>query len=149
FLGGIDKGHTNTNGTGDYSVGNLHPGSYTVQAVSVGYRTKEQGALVSEAADTTGKLRLDPAGTGPGTYVYDELGRLVMVVDPSGDAATYTYDAVGNILSIGRIAAGTVAITEFTPNGAPVGATVTVYGTGFSATANQNTVTFNGTSAAV
>src|SRR5258708_203089 len=29
-------------------------------------------------------------------YFYDELGRLIAVVDPSGDTATYTYDAVGN-----------------------------------------------------
>jgi len=35
-------------------------------------------------------------------YVYDDLGRLVGVVDQDGNAATYTYDAVGNILAIGR-----------------------------------------------
>jgi YD repeat-containing protein len=32
-------------------------------------------------------------------YIYDELGRLVGVVDPAGDAVTYRYDAVGNLLS--------------------------------------------------
>ena len=36
-------------------------------------------------------------------YVYDDLGRLIRVVDEStGQAATYHYDAVGNILSITR-----------------------------------------------
>jgi YD repeat-containing protein len=34
------------------------------------------------------------------TYVYDKLGRLIGVVDPSGNTATYTYDSVGNLLSI-------------------------------------------------
>ena len=36
------------------------------------------------------------------TYVYDDLGRLSQVVDAQGNAASYTYDAVGNILSIDR-----------------------------------------------
>jgi YD repeat-containing protein len=82
-------------------------------------------------------------------YIYDELGRLVAVIDQNGDAAIYNYDAVGNLLSIARQSAGTVSILEFTPNGGSVGTTVKLYGTGFSATASQNTVTFNGTAAAV
>jgi YD repeat-containing protein len=149
FLNGLEKGSASTNASGDYAVTGLHPGSYTVRAANVGSRTHEQGALVSENVTTTANISLDGAPVGPVTYVYDELGRLISVVDPSGDAATYTYDAVGNILSIGRIGAGMVAITEFTPNGAAVGSTVTISGTGFSATGGENTVTFNGTSAAV
>ncbi len=82
-------------------------------------------------------------------YVYDELGRLVAVVAPSGDAAAYSYDAVGNLLSIARYTATTVSVIEFTPNAGPTSSTVTIYGTGFSATPSQNTVTFNGTSATV
>ena len=82
-------------------------------------------------------------------YVYDEIGRLIAVVDPAGDAATYTYDAVGNILSIARHASSQVSIIAFTPSSGPVGTTVTIRGTGFSTTANQNTVTFNGTGATV
>ncbi len=34
--------------------------------------------------------------------IYDALGRLIAVVDPSGDTAVYHYDAVGNLLSISR-----------------------------------------------
>jgi YD repeat-containing protein len=82
-------------------------------------------------------------------YIYDELGRLVAVIDQNGDAAIYNYDAVGNFLSIARQSAGSVSILEFTPNGGSVGATVKLYGTGFSATASQNSVTFNGTAATV
>jgi YD repeat-containing protein len=82
-------------------------------------------------------------------YIYDELGRLIAVIDQNGDAAIYNYDAVGNLLSIARQSAGTVSILEFTPNGGSVGTTVKLYGTGFSATPSQNTVTFNGTAATV
>ena len=57
-------------------------------------------------------------------YVYDELGRLVGVVDPAGDTAVYTYDAVGNLLSISRYPSSQVSIIQFTPKTGPVGTTV-------------------------
>jgi len=70
------------------------------------------------------------------TYIYDELGRLRAVIDPSqtDGTAIYTYDAVGNILSITRQPASQVAIIEFNPKRGPVGTTVTIQGTGFGAT---------------
>ncbi len=85
------------------------------------------------------------------TYIYDELGRLRAVVDPSqtDGTAIYTYDAVGNILSITRQPSSQVAIIEFNPKSGPVGTTVTLQGNGFSATPSQNAVTFNGTAATV
>ena len=89
------------------------------------------------------------AQTGGVTYIFDELGRLVAVVDPAGEAAVYTYDAVGNLLSISRRSASLVSIIEFTPDGGTVGSTVTIYGTAFSATAGENVVAFNGVAAAV
>jgi len=80
-------------------------------------------------------------------YVYDELNRLIAVVDQQGDAATYTYDAVGNILRIDRFDAtglpGSVAISLFTPSAGAVGATVQVFGRGFGATVAQNSLFFN------
>lgn len=82
-------------------------------------------------------------------YSYDANGRLVGVFAPSGDAAQYIYDAAGNIIEIKRFAATTVAVVDFTPKVGPVGATVTIYGTGFSATPASNAVTFNGTAATV
>lgn len=82
-------------------------------------------------------------------YVYDEAGRLVAVIDPAGDAAVYSYDALGNLLSISRHVSTAASIIEFSPNGGPVGSAVTIYGTGFSATPGQNSVSFNGTAAAV
>src|SRR5262249_19027905 len=59
------------------------------------------------------------------------------------------YDADGNIVSLARQAGPGFAITGFDPGSGPVGTAVTIYGTGFSATAANNAVTFNGTSATV
>jgi YD repeat-containing protein len=86
-------------------------------------------------------------------YVYDDLSRLIAVVDQRGNAATYTYDAVGNILKIERVDAagipGAVGITLVSPNRGKVGTTVQIFGKGFSGTPSQNTVAFNGTAATV
>lgn len=84
-------------------------------------------------------------------YVYDALNRLTAVVDQQGHAATYTYDAVGNILKIDRFdpPAGAVAISLFTPDVGAAGTTVQIFGRGFSGTAAQNVVAFNGAAAMV
>jgi YD repeat-containing protein len=82
------------------------------------------------------------------TYIYDELGRLVGVVNPTG-AAKYVYDATGNIISISRFSSTQVSIIEFTPKTGPTSATVKIYGTGFSATATQDKVEFNGLTATI
>ena len=89
------------------------------------------------------------ASTNPVAYTYDELGRLTGVIDPSGNAAVYVYDAVGNILSIQRYSSTQASIISFTPKQGVVGTSVTIYGTGFSSTASQNTAKFNGTVATV
>jgi YD repeat-containing protein len=86
-------------------------------------------------------------------YIYDDLGRLVGVVDQDGNVATYTYDAVGNILAIGRHnvadTPGPVAITLVSPNKGKVGTAVSIFGRGFSADPAQNTVSFSGAIATV
>jgi RHS repeat-associated protein len=82
------------------------------------------------------------------SYIHDQAGRLVGVVD-STNAAVYKYDAVGNVLSISRYSAATVSIIQMTPSSASTGAQVIIYGTAFSATPSQNTVTFNGVTATV
>lgn len=86
---------------------------------------------------------------GQVTYLYDSAGRLIAVVAPSGEAAVYEYDAVGNLLSITRTPASTVTVIDFAPKAGPIGSTVRIHGTAFSATPGQNTVTFNGVTATV
>ena len=100
-------------------------------------------ALTAEPPDAEAQSPSDIA------YVYDELGRLIAVVDPSQGAAIYNYDAVGNLTSIVRQSASITSILEFTPNDGPIGTKVTLYGTGFSSTPSENQVRFNGAPAAV
>jgi YD repeat-containing protein len=83
------------------------------------------------------------------SYVYDDLGRLKAAIDPASDTAVYSYDAVGNLSSISRQSSSTVSVLEFTPKSGPVGTSVTIFGTAFSTTPSQNTVTFNGVAATV
>jgi YD repeat-containing protein len=142
FLNGIQKATGNADGSGNYSLAGLHPGSYTLQVVNVGYRTKEQGVVVTDNTNTSANVSLDAAPAGPVQYAYDALGRLTQVTDPSGDAAIYRYDAVGNIIRIERSGAAVVSISSFTPTSGAVGTTVTISGTGFSPTPALNTVTF-------
>lgn len=86
---------------------------------------------------------------GTANYFYDANGRLTSVLSPTGEAAMYNYDAAGNFTSITRIDATTVSILQFTPGSGTIGSQVTIYGTGFSATAGSNTVKFNGVTASV
>jgi YD repeat-containing protein len=87
--------------------------------------------------------------SGPVTYSYDELGRLIGAVASTGEAVRYNYDSVGNILSITRYAAGQSTIFEFHPKSGPVGTAVSISGSSFSANPAQDTVSFNGTPAVI
>src|SRR5438876_866921 len=61
-------------------------------------------------------------------YLYDELGRLVRVILPDGEAASYHYDAVGNIRSITRESgvAQTTTVASVSPASADRATTTTV-----------------------
>ena len=67
------------------------------------------------------------------------------MVNGSGQAAAYSYDAEGNAVSITNPAAAVSVL------GASLNSTTcaTIYGTGFSSTPSQNTVTFNGSAATI
>ncbi|MBI3598777.1 MAG: hypothetical protein HY201_04955, partial [Nitrospirae bacterium] len=51
-------------------------------------------------------------------YLYDSLGRLIRAIKPDGTVATYSYDAVGNLLAItsGSGGVGAPTITGITPS---------------------------------
>jgi len=81
------------------------------------------------------------------SYVYDERGRLHVVLSPTGEAAVYEYDAAGNVTAIRRLTPSDLELLSFTPRQGPVGTLVTIFGTGF----NQgiNSVSFNGAAATI
>jgi YD repeat-containing protein len=84
-------------------------------------------------------------------YFYDELGRLIGVVDGQNNAAVYQYDEVGNLLKIDRFATagGNVGIFFVAPGSSLVNKPVEIRGFGYTTPASSNTVAFNGTTAAV
>jgi YD repeat-containing protein len=151
FQGANSLANVTTNASGDYTASALAPGTYTVQASASGFNTSiSPNATVTADNNTTVNFLLTAAANNnPIKYVYDELGRLVAVIDPAADTARYTYDSVGNLLSISRQSSTLVAVIDFTPKSGLPGTTVTIYGTGFSTTPSGNTVTFNGTAAVV
>lgn len=82
-------------------------------------------------------------------YDYDASGRLIAVIFSDGSRNEYAYDAIGNITSVGKIAPSPIWLAQMAPKTAPVGASVTFQGGGFSTNAVSNVVKFNGTQAAV
>jgi YD repeat-containing protein len=84
-------------------------------------------------------------------YFYDELGRLTGVVDGSGNAAVYNYDAVGNLLSIQRFTSAPTGVGIFllAPGSSLMNQTVEIRGYGFTSPPSSNQVQFNGTTATV
>ncbi len=148
FQGSVTTGAATTDAAGDYTISGVSPGTYNVRGSAPGYNTQTQtGVAVVSGATTTINLSLSSQPVI--TYVYDELGRLVGAVDSLSDAAVYSYDAVGNLVSISRNSAAQVSIIRFAPESGPVGTTVTIDGTGFSTNTGQNTVNFNGVPAVV
>jgi hypothetical protein len=85
-----------------------------------------------------------PTGQGLGMSIGDVDG------DGKSDLMT-SIQAGNNVVIVGNspVTATDPVITSFTPTSGPVGATVTINGTNFSATPANNTVSFNGTVATV
>jgi YD repeat-containing protein len=82
-------------------------------------------------------------------FTYDANGRLQSVTYPNGDVVTYSYDAAGNITSIGRQHIAPPTITGFNPTIGTPGTAVTITGTSFDSTPSNNQASFNGFTAAV
>jgi YD repeat-containing protein len=145
---GVVKGSGTSSANDSYSITGLLSGTYDVRASASRYITQIQNGVVVSAPNSS-TVNFSLVDAGPITNIYDELGRLVGVVDPTGDTVTYRYDAVGNLLSISRNSSAQLSLIEFTPNKGPIGASVTIYGTGFSTIPANNVVKFNGTTATV
>ncbi len=138
-----------TNGTGDFSFAAVEAGTYAITASAAGYGTKTRNpVIVTGGANTAANLSLDAIVSGAVSYVYDAVGRLISTVGPA-ETVVYSYDAVGNLLSISRQSSTQVSIIQLGPASGPIGATVVISGTAFSANASENTVTFNGVAAPV
>ena len=103
-------------------------------------------ALISNLLVSVGPLAADQA-----QYFYDELGRLMGVVNGQGAAAVYQYDEVGNLLKIDRFTStgGNVGIFFFTPSSSLVSKPVEIRGFGYTTPASSNTVSLNGTNTTV
>lgn len=138
-------GSSTTDSNGDYSIATLSPGTYNVIAAETGFATEiSSGVAVTAGNTTTANLSLPVQSASSVTYSYDALGRLTRASVPTSNPAYYTYDAVGNLLSV-----TVVSISGFSPTSGKVGTSVTITGTGFSATLSQDTVYFNGTVASI
>jgi YD repeat-containing protein len=168
-LGYCDKKDVSTSGSetpvsgNAYLVEGIEPyqaeATPTVTATATGTTTAAQTATATVTSTatatttTTDTPTATPTGSGGSSgqsssvsYVYDELGRLVVVFDGSGNAATYQYDTVGNLLSITNSPASQFnVVREGSNNGAP-NSSLTLYGTGFC---SNPTVTIDGIAAAV
>ncbi len=67
----------------------------------------------------------------------------------SGESATYTYDAAGNVLQVQTAAGTPVTVTGFSPSIGGPGQVVAVTGSGFAPDPVQNAVALHGTPCAV
>ena len=150
WRGTTAAGATTTSAAGGYSVPAAPPGTYSVEAAAPGYHTaRVEGVVLVDGGTATANFTLAAKADSTIRYVYDELGRLSAVIDPSGDTARFAYDAGGNITAIARGSSAVVAIVELVPDRGPVGTAVTIEGTGFSGVATENSVSFNGAPAAI
>ena len=102
--------------------------------------------LVATLVLSVGSLAADQA-----QYFYDELGRLIGVVNGQGEAAVYNYDEVGNLLKIDRFTTtnGSIGIFVVTPASSLVNTPIEIGGFGFTTPPSSNQVSFNGTTATV
>lgn len=144
---GATQGSAITGAGGTYTLAGLQAGTYDLLVEAEGFRAQHRfGLVVAEGGAAAGDFTLEAVGV---RYVYDAQGRLSAVINPSGEAAVYTYDTAGNIQSLTRRDASAASVLGFTPTRGAAGTAVTIYGTGFGVGADQNSVSFNGVAAQV
>jgi YD repeat-containing protein len=82
-------------------------------------------------------------------YYYDDLGRIVQAIGSDGTIQQYQYDHNGNVTAINRVSGSALTVSGLSPTIGHVTASVTIYGTGFSATPSENSVKFGAIPAVV
>ena len=83
-------------------------------------------------------------------YVYDANGRIVAVTANNGTGVQYGYNTLGQAGQVSApLSSGQLAIFSFMPTHGEAGTQVTLLGQGFDSNAANDTVSFNGTVAAV
>jgi len=102
--------------------------------------------LASMLAPAPRVAAASPAGI---TFVHDDAGRLLAVIDLATTTAVYSYDATGNIVSIANRSSSILSVLRVAPLQGRAGSSVSIWGTAFSATASNDVVKFNGTPAVV
>jgi hypothetical protein len=108
-----------------------------------------QAGLDPTNADST-PLTQSPGPAQTNLFFYDNLGRLAVLVGTnSTSAAFYSYDAVGNILTVSNQTIGSVNIFTISPLTAGGNTVITLQGTGFSTSMANNTVLFGSAAAQV
>ena len=139
-------GTTTSDSAGDYVLPQLAAGTYRIEASASGHGTKSVSPVtVVDSQTTTVNLKLDQILTGAISYIYDAGGRLAATVGPT-ETTIYTYDSVGNVLSIARQPSNQLSIISVVPNSGSVGQLVTINGTGFG---TSPSVQFNSVAATV
>ncbi|MFC7370130.1 carboxypeptidase regulatory-like domain-containing protein [Fictibacillus iocasae] len=108
---------TTTNGSGQYSVANLAPGTYQVRISAANFNTVQIGAQVSAGQTTTVTAQLTPnPGSLSGTVTDQEtgaplVGASVRVVDNSGFTIATATTGAGGTYSISSLPPGSYAVT--------------------------------------
>ena len=83
-------------------------------------------------------------------YTYDAAGQLTSAIDSTGVVLQYVYDSAARLIQTTRTApGGPLSVLGVSPASGVAGTAVTILGSGFSAVAANNVVTFNGVAAVV
>ena len=83
-------------------------------------------------------------------YTYDAAGQLTSAIDSTGVVLQYVYDSAARLIQTTRTApGGPLSVLGVSPASGVAGTAVTIIGSGFSAVAANNVVTFNGVAAVV
>jgi YD repeat-containing protein len=83
-------------------------------------------------------------------YIYDDVGRLIAILDAKGNESIYRYDEAGNLINITTQTNNSpLFISDFYPREGFPDTEVTIYGNGFSAEPLENVISFGGAAATI